>query len=176
MHCAPAWPKCPTWQCPRSPECRKLAPDDGGVTRQRRLLWLLPAPNAIAVAALQRLRRGPSCHSVTPLATSAKLGLGLGCIATPARSKWCPLWQCRQDLGARASCTLAVPSHLGTAVPPWLLSRLPRLLKARLTADLWLVRRSQGRDRPTGRPATASRARASRLPSRPLPRLGPSSW
>eukprot|EP00964_Phaeocystis_antarctica_P136690 scaffold101144_cov63-Phaeocystis_antarctica.AAC.7 len=30
-----------------------------------------------------------------------------------------PTWQCRQDLGARASCTLAVPSHLGTAAPPW---------------------------------------------------------
>ena len=34
--------------------------------------------------------------------------------------------------------------------------------------QLWLVRRSHGRDRPTGRPATASGARASRLRSRPF--------
>ena len=97
-----------------------MAPDDGGVTRQRRLLWLLPAPNALAVAALQRLRRGPSCHSVTPLATSAKLGLGLGCIAPQhgqsgahlgsAVRTLAPvppaLWQCRP--------TLAQLSHLGS--------------------------------------------------------------
>ena len=40
--------------------------------------------------------------------------------------------------------------------------------------QFWLARRSHGRDRPTGRQATASRARASGLQSRRFPAIGPS--
>ena len=39
---------------------------------------------------------------------------------------------------------------------------------------LWAAQHSQARGRPAGRPASASGARASRLQSRPFPRLGPS--
>eukprot|EP00964_Phaeocystis_antarctica_P082710 scaffold51927_cov48-Phaeocystis_antarctica.AAC.4 len=60
--------------------------------------------------------------------------------------------------------------------PPWQGPRLLRLLGTRLTGtalassgrawQLWLARRSQARGQPTGRPVTASGARASRLRSR----------
>ena len=60
--------------------------------------------------------------------------------------------------GARAATSWSkCPPPLGGAR-----GRLPRLLRARLTA-LWLARRSQGRDRPTGRPATASGVAASKV-------------
>ena len=46
-------------------QVQKLAPDGDIFTCQRCLLWLFAAPKTRAVAALQRLRCGPSCHPVT---------------------------------------------------------------------------------------------------------------
>eukprot|EP00964_Phaeocystis_antarctica_P024401 scaffold13668_cov72-Phaeocystis_antarctica.AAC.3 len=63
----------------------------------------------------------------------------------------------------------AVPQHGQTATLGSAPARLLRLLRARLVA--LAARHSQVRGRPTGRPATASGARASPLHSRRFHRL-----
>ena len=55
----------------RCAKCRKLAPDGDLVTCQRRLLCLFATPKALAVAALQRLWRGPPCHAAEVLPSGA---------------------------------------------------------------------------------------------------------
>ena len=58
-------------------------------------------------------------------------------------------------------------------LPPWQCPEVGSCAFLGRPWQLWLARRSQGRDRPTGRPATASSARVSRPQSRPFSRLQP---
>ena len=62
--------------------------------------------------------------------------------------------------------------HSPVKVPPWQCpSSAPAPPQGAPDSSVWLARCSQGRDRPSGRPATASGARACRLQSRPFRRL-----
>ena len=62
-----------------------------------------------------------------------------------------------------------VPQHGQSAV--WAVPQLGSCASSGRVWQLWLARRSHGRDGPTGRPATASGARASRLQTANFHRL-----
>ena len=70
---------------------------------------------------------------------------------------------------ATSTCPRTAPQHGQTA--PLAVPQLGFCASSGRAWQLWLARRSHGRDRPTGRPAAASGARASRLLSRRFPRL-----